>query len=259
MAKPHTAVHDRIVRTALRHPESYLESPWGHLVVKVNKKIWAFIDDRPDGLHVGLKLKQSNVHVLEESWAVAMGYGMGKHGWVSMTFGRDHAVPFERVVHWLDESYRNVAPKRLLEGLPQEGVGAAPETAPPEPPEPEVDPDDLAVLLVGNDRYRLDRARRALAREGLSALAVSADDEALDIAGSAEPRLVVLDISKDAEQAMALGGPLGLLTPGQVVICGIRDAKHERKVVGVVGDGPLLSREAPGAPKAVKQLVGLLG
>jgi len=259
MPHPHAAVYDRLLRSALRLPESYFESPWGHLVAKVNKKIFAFIDSSAERVHLGVKLKQSQLDALEHSWAVPMGYGMGKHGWVSMSFTADTPIPFDQAVAWLDESYRGVCPKRLLKTLPPEGVGPAPVKAPPPPPEPEVDPDDLAVLLVGNDTYRLERSRLALAHLGHSAVCVQADDEALDVAGSAEPRLVVLDLSKDAEQCLQLGAGLGMLTPdGKLVIAGLRDAKQVRKVETAVPGAALLSKEAPGAPKLLKLLAELL-
>jgi hypothetical protein len=37
------AIGDRILRSALCYPETYPESPWGELVVKVNKKIFVFL------------------------------------------------------------------------------------------------------------------------------------------------------------------------------------------------------------------------
>ncbi|GEM_PF-462030 len=259
MSNPHADLHDRLLRSALRLPESYVESPWGHLVVKVNKKIFAFIDSSAERVHLGLKIKRSQLDVLEHGWAVPMGYGMGRHGWVSMSFDAATALPFEQCVDWLDESYRDVAPKRLVKALPPEGVGPAPALAPPPPPEPQVDPDDLAVLLVGNDTYRLERGRLALAHLGHAAVCAAADDDALDIAGSAEPRLVVLDLSKDATQCLELGPALGMLTPeGKLVIAGLRDAKQQRKVEAAVPAAALLSKEAPGAPKLLKQLAELL-
>lgn len=250
---------DRILRSALQYPETYPESPWGELVVKVHKKIFVFLGRGGGGLSVTLKLPLSNVAVLEHDWARPTPYGMGKHGWVSMSFPPGTPVPLGELRGWLAESFHAVAPKRLLKLLPPEGIGLAPELAPPPPPEPPVNDDDLAVLLVGTDPLRLDRARLALARLGHAALAVAVGDEALDIAGAAEPRLVVLDLSRDANEALALGPQLELLCPdGQLVVAGLRDAKQQRKVEGTVSDGAVLSKDAPGDPKLVGQLVALL-
>jgi predicted DNA-binding protein (MmcQ/YjbR family) len=43
-----------------------------------------------------------------------MGYGMGKHGWVTLLIMRDDQLPLQLLEAWIDESYRAVAPKRLL-------------------------------------------------------------------------------------------------------------------------------------------------
>jgi predicted DNA-binding protein (MmcQ/YjbR family) len=45
------------------------------------------------------------------------GYGMGKHGWVTLLIMRDDQLPLQLLEAWIDESYRAVAPKRLLAEL----------------------------------------------------------------------------------------------------------------------------------------------
>jgi hypothetical protein len=52
--------------------------------------------------------------VLELPLAEPMGYGMGKHGWVTLLIMRDDQLPLRLLEAWIDESYRAVAPKRLL-------------------------------------------------------------------------------------------------------------------------------------------------
>jgi hypothetical protein len=184
---------------------------------------------------------------------------MGKHGWVTLRFEAQTTIPFEQIMAWLEESYRAIAPKRLVKSLPPQGIAPAPRQPKPPPPEPVVDQDDLAVLLVGNDTMRLERSRLALSHMDHAAIAVALGDEALDIAGAAEPRVVVLDLSRNAEDALALGPQLALLSPdGQLVIAGIRDAKQQHKVESLVSNRAMLSKEAPGAPKFLKALSALL-
>jgi hypothetical protein len=43
---------------------------------------------------------------------------MGKHGWVTMRFPPNAEPPRAHLLDWLDESYRAVAPKRLIKMLP---------------------------------------------------------------------------------------------------------------------------------------------
>lgn len=52
-------------------------------------------------------------------------YGLGKAGWVSATFEGD--VPADTLLAWLDESYRAVAPAKLVKQI------AAPTPAKPSP------------------------------------------------------------------------------------------------------------------------------
>jgi predicted DNA-binding protein (MmcQ/YjbR family) len=43
----------------------------------------------------------------------ATGYGLGRAGWVSVRLGEGQ-LDYELLREWIDESYRAVAPKRLL-------------------------------------------------------------------------------------------------------------------------------------------------
>jgi predicted DNA-binding protein (MmcQ/YjbR family) len=64
-----------------------------------------------------VKLPQSGADLLQMPFAEPMGYGMGKHGWVTLLLMRDDRAPLEFLEAWIDESYRAVAPKRLLAEL----------------------------------------------------------------------------------------------------------------------------------------------
>ncbi|MEV7907885.1 MmcQ/YjbR family DNA-binding protein [Streptomyces anulatus] len=115
----------REVRQALREfaldlPEAYEDHPWGETVVKVNKKIFVFLGiEEPTekwSPHVGVKLPQSNGHALAVEGVRPSGYGLGKAGWVTIPLLG--ALPeTEVLLDWVEESYRAVAPKRLVAGL----------------------------------------------------------------------------------------------------------------------------------------------
>ncbi|HCO04283.1 MAG TPA: dGTPase, partial [Actinobacteria bacterium] len=45
------------------------------------------------------------------------GYGLGKAGWVTVPI-RDSTPPLAVLTDWVEESYRLVAPKRLIAELP---------------------------------------------------------------------------------------------------------------------------------------------
>jgi predicted DNA-binding protein (MmcQ/YjbR family) len=102
---------------ALTFPGAYAEHPWGQTVIKVKRKVFLFVNGAipPEaGVSLSVKLPQSGADVLELPLAEPMGYGMGKHGWVTLLIMRDDQLPLQLLEAWIDESYRAVAPKRLL-------------------------------------------------------------------------------------------------------------------------------------------------
>jgi predicted DNA-binding protein (MmcQ/YjbR family) len=116
-SKRATALRDRVVQRALEFPEAYVDHPWGETVVKVNKKVFLFAgSDDGDTAGVSVKLPESRDQALGLADAVPTGYGLGKAGWVSITFGTK-PPPVGVLLDWLEESYRTVAPKRLVRQL----------------------------------------------------------------------------------------------------------------------------------------------
>lgn len=233
---------------AAAYPESYEESPWGELAAKVRKKVFVFLG-RGDGTRLGfsLKIPDSRARALELPQASPTGYGLGRHGWVSFSFEPGADVPMERVLDWLDESYRNVAPKTLVRRLEHR--------QPVDEPSPA--PTDLAgrrLLLVGDDPLRLERAQEALGARGADVVCTPLA-QALDAAGAGAPDAVVVDLSRNAQQAIALLADLGLICESPLIVAGIRNAKMERELEGHEGLGRL-SREPPGDPGFVDALAG---
>jgi len=105
---------------ALSFPGAYAEHPWGQTVIKVKRKVFLFVNGAiapEDGVSLSVKLPHSGVDVLELPLAEPTGYGMGKHGWVTVLIMRDDQLPLQLLEAWIDESYRAVAPKRLLAEL----------------------------------------------------------------------------------------------------------------------------------------------
>lgn len=103
---------------ALTYPDAWEDHPWDESVVKVRKKIFVFLGT-PEGAVLGctVKLPDSSAYVLNEPWAEPSGYGLGRHGWVSMSFGADDEVPVDLLLDAIDESYRALAPKTLVKAL----------------------------------------------------------------------------------------------------------------------------------------------
>jgi predicted DNA-binding protein (MmcQ/YjbR family) len=103
---------------ALRYPGAREEFPWGDRVVKVGKKVFVFMGTTEDGgFGLSVKLPASGPMALLLPFATPTGYGLGKSGWVSARFTPSDAPPVALLRAWIDESYRAIAPKRLLQQL----------------------------------------------------------------------------------------------------------------------------------------------
>ncbi len=116
----------------MAYPEVTEDFPWGHRTLKVKGKAFIFMGiNGEEGLFLSVKLPQSNGAALMLPFAQPTGYGLGKSGWVSASFGAKDTPPLEMLRQWLDESYRAVAPKKLVARL--DGGVAAPAKAPSAP------------------------------------------------------------------------------------------------------------------------------
>ena len=96
-------------------------SPWGETAAKVNKKVFVFlgVDDGsyPLGVTVKLKDEAAHAHALTCPGAEPAGYGLGKAGWVGIPLEHKGAPTAELLCDWVEESYRPIAPKRLIAEL----------------------------------------------------------------------------------------------------------------------------------------------
>lgn len=114
----------RVVRElALRFPEAYEEFPWGHSAIKVRTKIFLTLVEDEQGLSMSLKLTGSNFEALLLPFTEPTHYGMGKHGWVTSRFGPGASAPVPLLHAWIEESFRAVAPKKLVALLDEQGPG----------------------------------------------------------------------------------------------------------------------------------------
>jgi ubiquinone/menaquinone biosynthesis C-methylase UbiE/predicted DNA-binding protein (MmcQ/YjbR family) len=129
------ALRNAIKTFALSLPGTSPKSPWpGHDDVAVSDKTFVYLgSDDQERLSLGVKLRVSGAEVLRLPGAMPMAYGLGKSGWVSIALAPAAAPPLEMLRHWVMESYRAQAPKRLLKALetaqPWVAAGALPATA----------------------------------------------------------------------------------------------------------------------------------
>jgi predicted DNA-binding protein (MmcQ/YjbR family) len=86
---------------ALSYPEATEDMPWGHHAI----------------FSLSAKLPSSGGVALKLPFASPTEYGLGRSGWVTARFARGARVPLDVLRLWVDESYRAIAPKRLVAQL----------------------------------------------------------------------------------------------------------------------------------------------
>jgi len=119
---------------ALAYPEVTEDFPWDHRAVKVKGKVFLFMHLEDDALSLSVKLPVTGKAALALPFASPTGYGLGKSGWVTARFGPGDDVPLDVLKEWIDESFRAVAPKRVLarlEGGADQATGPAGGALPP--------------------------------------------------------------------------------------------------------------------------------
>lgn len=103
---------------ALSLPDAGEDFPWGERVAKVNGKVFVFLgrDERAEPPLLTVKLVESHGHALSLEGAEPTGYGLGRAGWVNVPLEAE-GVSLDLLEDWIEESYRIVAPKRLVAEL----------------------------------------------------------------------------------------------------------------------------------------------
>jgi len=102
----------KLTEFALGLPGTREDYPWDELVIKVGAKVFVFLGgDEPQ---MTVKLVESHAHALSIDGARPTGYGLGKSGWVTVPVSD---VALQTLRDWVEESYRIVAPKRLVAEL----------------------------------------------------------------------------------------------------------------------------------------------
>lgn len=218
---------------ALTYPETYEERPWGDRVVKVKGKIFFSCGVHEGLLYASCKLPKSSKQVLTRAYAEPTHYGMGKYGWVTFKFARDKDVPVDDLRAWMDESFRAIAPKKLIAALdapaatgkkpgPTKKSAAAPRT----PAAAKKKVAGKAILVCG-DELRAARAVDALQARGVACDVVATPDEV----ELGKARALVVDVGRNPIESIALARRIdGDDAEVHLFIAGVRDAEQMRSL-----------------------------
>jgi Protein of unknown function (DUF419). len=107
----------RLERMTARLPEVErvdIEAWGGEPTFRVRGKNFVFTDQAANSITVKLSKDEAAAVIATDSRATPTGYGLGRHGWVSVEVGDDADAPrWEQVEEWVRTSYTLVAPKSL--------------------------------------------------------------------------------------------------------------------------------------------------
>ena len=107
----------RLERIVARLPEAVrvdIEAWDGEPTFRVRNKNFVFTDKAASGLSVKLPKDEAEAVIATDPRAEPTGYGLGRHGWVSVEVGEDADEDrWQQVEEWVRTSYTLVAPKSL--------------------------------------------------------------------------------------------------------------------------------------------------
>lgn len=113
----HRQAEAALRRYALGFPGAVEEFPWDERVIKVRGKIFVFLGMVEGTLRVGVKLPTSAEMALTLRYVQPSGYGLGRAGWVTARPAARRAPDVALFKGWIEQSYRAVAPKKLIAAL----------------------------------------------------------------------------------------------------------------------------------------------
>jgi len=101
-----------------------IEEWGGEPTFRVNGKNFVFTDQQASGISVKLPKDEAAAVVATDPGAEPTGYGLGRHGWVSIRIGsKPNAARWREIEEWVRTSYTLVAPKRLAKLVLDEDAG----------------------------------------------------------------------------------------------------------------------------------------
>ena len=113
------SLEGKLRAAALAYPDATEDFPWGERAIKVRGKAFLFLRGDPGtgGVSFSVKLPSSAAEALELPYVEPTHYGLGKHGWVTATVDGGRDTPLDLFRAWIDESFRAVAPKKVIAAL----------------------------------------------------------------------------------------------------------------------------------------------
>ena len=106
-----------LIAFAATFPGAWEDHPWEHTVMKVGKKVFVFFGGAaspPGELSLTVKLPISYEMALTLPFMSPAGHGLWKGGWAALRQQDGDDIDLETIRGWIIQSYRAVAPKKLV-------------------------------------------------------------------------------------------------------------------------------------------------
>jgi len=222
------AIAKKLREVALTYPETYEEQPWGHRVVKCAGKMFFTCDVHDGELSATVKVPRSGKELLKRPYAQPTHYGMGKYGWVTLTFKSAKDVPVDELRAWIEETFVSMAPKKLI-AAHLKGAAAAPKTKAKTKAKANAKTKKIAAraVLVCADELRSRRAVEEYAERGVG-LDVVATAARLKLG---KAKALVIDIGRNPIDGIALAKKIDESDAAvHLFIAGVRDADQKRQL-----------------------------
>ena len=118
------AQHDRLLAIVKKLPGAYEDWPWGSIHCKVAGKIFVGWSRDDDGdMVIGVRTdKDLQAMLVASDPRFTIARYVGKHGGIDMKIGK--RPNWDEVEHCIVESYRIMAPKKLVKALDAEATAA---------------------------------------------------------------------------------------------------------------------------------------
>jgi predicted DNA-binding protein (MmcQ/YjbR family) len=107
----------QLIAFAATFPQAWEDYPWDHTVMKVGKKVFVFFGgaaSAPGELSLTVKLPISYEMALTLPFMSPAGHGLWKGGWARLLQHDGDDIDLETIRGWIVQSYRAVAPKKLV-------------------------------------------------------------------------------------------------------------------------------------------------
>jgi predicted DNA-binding protein (MmcQ/YjbR family) len=126
---PTDPFHERLLAIVKSLPGAYEDRPWGSVHCKVAEKIFVgWGQDDAGETRIGFKMDKElqGLLVASDPRFTVAAY-VGRHGWVDMKLGPK--PDWDEVEQFIVESYRRIAPKKLVNELAKSRPPASPPAA----------------------------------------------------------------------------------------------------------------------------------